>query len=136
LPLGSAVVTGVLRKVIANNNNTGIAVDGKLTTGASLNVTIVDSETSNNNAGTGVSAGSAVGSAPTSILVRNVVARLNNFGLGADANSTLRVAHSVVTGNGNAAETSGGGAILSYSDNDINGNSVDNIGLFTPIPRH
>jgi hypothetical protein len=47
-PTGSAVVTGVLSKVTANNSATGIFVDGSLTTGSSLNVTIVDSEASNN----------------------------------------------------------------------------------------
>jgi hypothetical protein len=47
-PTGSAVVIGVLNTVIANNNNTGIDVNGAFTAGASLTVTIVDSEASNN----------------------------------------------------------------------------------------
>ena len=48
-PQGAAVVQGVLSKVTANNNNTTeIVVDGSFTTGASLNVTVVDSEASNN----------------------------------------------------------------------------------------
>jgi hypothetical protein len=47
-PTGSAVVTGVLSKGTANNNNSGILVAGSSTTGASLNVTIVDTEASNN----------------------------------------------------------------------------------------
>ncbi|MGI8567850.1 MAG: right-handed parallel beta-helix repeat-containing protein [Methylocella sp.] len=80
-PSGSGVVTSVLSKIIANNNNTGIVVEGKFTTAASLNVVVADSETSNNNSGTGVSADSASGAAPTSILVRNVVARLTILAL-------------------------------------------------------
>jgi hypothetical protein len=132
-PTGSAVVTGVISKVIADNNNTGVTVEGKFTTGASLNVVIADSETSNNNTGTGIDADSVPGAAPASVMVRNVVARLNNFGLGADANSTLRVAHSVVTGNKTAFETSGGGTIRSYGDNDVNGNTVDNFGILITI---
>ena len=48
IPTGSAVVTGVLSKVTANNNGVGITVWGSPTTGASLNVTIVDSVASNN----------------------------------------------------------------------------------------
>jgi hypothetical protein len=47
-PSGSAVVKGVLGKVTANNNAFGIFVNGQFTTGGSLNVTIVDSEASNN----------------------------------------------------------------------------------------
>ena len=132
-PSGSAVVTGVISNVIADNNNTGITVEGKFTTGVSLNVVIADSETSNNNTGTGIDADSVPGSAPASVKVRNVVARLNNIGLGADANSTLRVAHSVVTGNNTAFETSGGGTIRSYGDNDVNGNTVDNFGILITI---
>ncbi len=135
-PTGSAVVTGVISKVIADNNNTGVTVEGKFTTGASLNVVVADSETSNNNTGTGIDADSVPGSARASVMVRNVVARLNNFGLGADANSTLRVAHSVVTGNNTAFETSGGGTIRSYGDNDVNGNTVDNFGILITIPTH
>jgi hypothetical protein len=46
--IGSAVVTGVLSEVITNNNIVGIGVNGSSTTGASLNVTIVDSEAFNN----------------------------------------------------------------------------------------
>jgi Right handed beta helix region len=73
-PSGSAVVIGVLSNVIPDNNNTGITVEGKFTTGASLNVVVADSETSNNNTGTGVDADSVSGAAPASVLVRNVVA--------------------------------------------------------------
>ncbi|HEX3497176.1 MAG TPA: right-handed parallel beta-helix repeat-containing protein, partial [Methylocella sp.] len=131
-PSGSAVVTGVLRKIIADNNNAGIVAEGKFATGA-LNVVIADSETSNNNSGQGVFADSVSGAAPTSILVRNVVSRFNAVGLLADANSTLRVAHSVVTGNITGVNTSGG-TIFSYGDNDVNGNTTDNTGVLTTIP--
>ena len=132
-PTGSAVVTGVLSNVIADDNNTGISVAGQFTTGASLNVVIADSETSNNASGTGIEAISASGAAPASVLIRNVVVRNNSVGLGADANSTLRVGHSVVTGNGTAVETSGSGVIFTYGDNDSNGNTVDNFGTLTKI---
>jgi hypothetical protein len=54
-PTGSAVISGVFSKVITNNNGVGIVVNGTLTTGASLNVTIVDREASNN--GIGINAG-------------------------------------------------------------------------------
>jgi hypothetical protein len=46
-PTGAAAVTAVLSKVAANNNGLGFLVIGASTTGA-LNVTIVDSEASNN----------------------------------------------------------------------------------------
>ena len=98
-PTGSAAVTGVLSKVTANNNSDGISVEGDSTTGA-VNVTIVDSEASNN-PGDGVGVGSGDPPHPaTNVMVRNFVASYNGNGLVTRANCNLWVAHSVVTGNG------------------------------------
>jgi hypothetical protein len=92
-------------------------VDGEFTTGASLNVTIVDSEVSNNFS-IGVDAVSASGHAVTTVFVRNSVASYNNFGL-ATQNGVLVIAHSVVTGNNTGVTTFSGGTLVSYGDNDI-----------------
>jgi len=132
-PPGAAVVTGVLSKVTANNNGNGMTVLGSVTTGASLNVTIVDSVFSNNGKGTGVF---ATGVLPTAIMLRNFVASNNRIGLTADSNAILRLAHSVVTGNGTGVNTSSGGILDSYGDNDIDGNVFDNTGVLTAIPTH
>jgi hypothetical protein len=127
-------ITGVLSNVTANNNNNiGIVVS---TFGGSINVTIVDSEASNN-VGSGVVAGAAFGNGPTAVMVRNVVASNNKTGLEADGSGVvLRVAHSAVTGNGTGVNTSVGGTIQSYGDNDINGNTNDNTGALTTISTH
>jgi hypothetical protein len=134
-PAASAVVEGVLSKVIANNNNrNGISLGGTLTTAPFFNVTIVDSEFSNNfNAGVGVN--SAGGAAATAVTVRNTVARYNGTGLFAQ-DAILRVAHSVVTANVFGVGTALGGAVISYGDNDINGNTNDNTDALTLIPAH
>jgi hypothetical protein len=135
-PFGSAVVTGVLSKVTANNNgNQGIVVSGVATTGALLNVTIVDSEASNNLVD-GVFANSATGNAATAVMLRNVVASNNRAGLEAQTNAILRVAHSVVTGNNFGVVTSGTGILDSYVDNDIDGNTTNNTGVLTTISTH
>jgi hypothetical protein len=68
-------------------------------------------------------------------MVRDVVASNNRVGLHADLNGILRVAHSVVTGN-NTGVLTGTGAIKSYGDNDIDGNTTDNTGVLTVIPMH
>jgi Right handed beta helix region len=133
-PTGSAVVTGVLGKVTANNNFNGISVDGGLTTGASLNVTIADSEASNN-IGVGVVAASSPGTAATAVMLRNVVASNNGTGLEANTTAIIRVAHSVVTGNGFGVDTAAG-TLFSYSDNDIDGNANNNTGILTPLAMH
>jgi len=130
----------VLSKVITNNNGVGILVNGAATTGASLNVTIVDSVASNN-PGFGVEAVSSSGHAATAVMLLNVVAsysvagHLPGTGLFAGQNAILRVAHSVVTGNGTRVFTSGG-TIFSYGDNDIDGNTNNNTGVLTPLAMH
>jgi hypothetical protein len=131
--LGSAAVTGVLSKVTANNNGAGIAVAAFPIGTSPTNVTIVDSA-SNNNSGAGV-----VADTGARVMLRNVVASNNGTGLAAQTNAVIRVAHSVVTGNAAGVSTSGiggDGTILSYGDNDINGNTSDNFGLLTPIAKH
>jgi hypothetical protein len=125
-PTGSAVVSGVLSKVITNNNGIGIRVNGSVTTAPSLNVTIVDSVASNNN-GSGVEV--AASGPAAAVMLRNVVASNNATGLAAGPN-VLRVAHSEVTGNGTGLS---GGKIFSYGDNDIDGNTNNNLGVLTTI---
>jgi hypothetical protein len=128
-PTGAAAVTDVLSKVAANNNGLGFLVIGASTTGA-LNVTIVDSEASNNFV-SGVGAFSRA-----TAMLRNFVASYNSVGLSADANAILRVAHSVVTGNNTGVNTSSGGVINSYGDNDIDGNTNNNTGTLTSLAMH
>jgi hypothetical protein len=128
-----AAVTGVLNKVTANNNGfNGIIVNGTATTGGSINVTIVDSEASNNSAFGVFSFRSSAGAA-TTVMVRNVVSSYNGTGLFAEGAAILRAAHSVVTGNTTGVNTSGGGILYSYGDNDINGNTTDVSGTLTPV---
>jgi hypothetical protein len=126
-PTGSAVVSGVLSNVTANNNNTGILVAG---IGFSLNVTVAGSGASNNS-----SIGMAANTAGTALLLSNVVASNNNTGIAASTSSTVRVGQSVVTGNVTGVFTTGGGVLDSYGDNDINGNTTDNTAVLTLIPK-
>ncbi len=130
-PTGSAVVTGVLSKVITSNNFNGIVVDSTATTGGSLNFTVVDSVASNNN-----NLGIVALSPAATVMVRNSVASYNKFGLDAESNAVLRVAHSVVTGNTTGVDAFIGGTINSYGDNDIDGNTNNNTGVLTPLAMH
>jgi hypothetical protein len=131
-PTGS--VKAVLRNVTADDNFDGIDLFGNFSPiGSHFNVTIVDSEASNN-----TNAGVVASASPTSKaaigIVRNIIASYNDTGLRADPNAVLRVAHSVVTGNSFGYFTSTG-TIQSYGDNDIDGNS-NNSGILTMIPMH
>ena len=130
---GSAAVTGVLSKVTANNNGSGITVSGALA--ASLNVTVVDSVASNNHS-FGVEAFSTFDGGATAVIVRNVVASNSpGSGLLAQRSGILRVAHSVVTGNVTGVNANGG-TIFSYGDNDIDGNTNNNTSALTPLGMH
>jgi hypothetical protein len=122
----SVVVSGVLSNVTANNNGSGINVAGS---GASLNVTIANSEASNNSS-------VGVGATSATVLLHSVVASNNNTGVVAATSSTLLLAQSVVTGNATGVFLTGGGILNSYGDNDINGNTTDNTGILTVIPTH
>jgi nitrous oxidase accessory protein NosD len=102
-----------------------------VTPGASLNVTVVDSMASNNN-NVGINAFLA----NTVVMVRNSVASNNGTGLFAQRNAILRVAHSAVTGNFLGVQTTSGGTLFSYGDNDIAGNTNDNTGVLTPLAQH
>jgi hypothetical protein len=144
-PTGSAAVTGVLSRVMANKNQgRGIIAIGFSTTGASVNVTIVDSVASNNPLG-GIVASTASGNAATAVTVRNSVASNSNsptagVGLGAFDTAVLRVAHSVITGNTRGVDVVAGGVpngtLASYGENDIDGNTNNNTGVLTTIPTH
>jgi len=130
----SAVVTGVLSKVTANNNFNGILAEGSFTSGTTLNVTIVDSEASNNNSNAGVFAISSNVSAPAAVMARNVVASYNGTGLDVGLNAILRVAHSVDPGNGVGVFINLG--IINSCDHDIDGNTANKTGVLTPLAMH
>jgi hypothetical protein len=124
----------VISKVTANDNGTGIGVDGN---GAAepLNVTIVDSVVSNNSTA-GVQAFPNLRRTVPAVMLRNVVASNNGVGLLTSQNTILRVAHSVVTGNNTGVNTAGGGTIFSYGDSDIDGNTNNNTGVLTRLAMH
>jgi len=75
------------------------------------------------------------GAAATAVMVRNVVAGYNFFGLQAVTNAILRVAHSVVTGNSTGVAASGS-TLFSYGDNDIDGNTSDNTAILISLAMH
>jgi hypothetical protein len=59
----------------------------------------------------------------------------SKVGLDADPTAIIRVAHSVITGNGSVVNAAGG-TIFSYGDNDIDGNTNNNTDALTPLAMH
>jgi len=116
--------TGAIDQVSATSNVAGFAADGS--GGASgINVSIQNSVLSGNILSGVIAATGAVG---TAVMVKD--SNVSNNGTGfqqAGAGGFLRVGGSMVTGNTNATS----GTVLSYVNNQVNGNGND--GTFTPI---
>jgi hypothetical protein len=109
---------GVIEQsTLTRNAGPGITVDG--TGGAStLAVTIHGSVINGNTIADGVFATGAV----ANVLVDKSVIVNNSNGLNATGGATIRVGNSSITGN---ASSIGGTGVLSYGNNEINGNGAD-----------
>ena len=109
------VTNGVVDKSSMNRNVNGIAGDG-FGGGAGINVAVRDSNL-NGNSNMGVLLTSTVGA---SLMVDRSTIANNNTGLIVqNAGATIRVGSSSITGNGTAVS---GANVLSYGNNQINGN--------------
>ncbi|HZZ17035.1 MAG TPA: right-handed parallel beta-helix repeat-containing protein, partial [Candidatus Sulfotelmatobacter sp.] len=120
---GSGTTNGVLNHVEMDNN----AFDGLIAQNDhTVNITISDSESANNGAIGIIS--NPIGGMPSNILVRNsTIANNAVSGLEAvNSGATLRVTRSAITGNGSGWVGSSGGVVLSYGDNNIDGNTSVN----------
>ena len=122
-PTATGGARAIIEKTTLANNHIGLRADANSTTGV-INVTLLDS----------VAAGSlfhgvaALSGAGFSRLMLNRVTTTNNIENGlraAGTNSVIHVGSSVVTGNGTGVFTMTGGQIVSYGNNQINGNTVD-----------
>jgi hypothetical protein len=124
-PAGSGTTTGVLDHVsMEGNANLGLFV---VTTTQTINVTVSDSVSANNK-NSGIAADSG-GGMPVSIMVRNsTIANNGDNGLLAfgSVNATILVTRSTITGNVFGWTNIDGAAVLSYGDNNIDGNTSAN----------
>ena len=121
VPSGSGAVTAVFNRVEADNNGDGILVDSTSYLGTDLNATMSDSVAADNSG-----AGLKVNSNGTgfNVLMFRSVAANNGTGLIAQGmNAELRVDQSTVTGNASGWTALLGGAVQSYGNNSIDGNS-------------
>jgi hypothetical protein len=122
-PNGSGSTNAVFDHVELENNGVGgLGGSGLMVVAAqTVNVTFTDSVSANNGTnGIYAFAGS------TSIMVRNsTIANNGTNGLEAGSSTTIRVTRSTITGNGTGWLTDFG-TVLSYGDNNIDGNGSAN----------
>jgi Right handed beta helix region len=128
-PSGTGAVAGVLDHLaIESNLSSGIVLQSS--SAQTLNFTVSDSVIANNGA-SGINT-QAIG-ATINVMVRNSTIANNSFGLASnDAGSTIRVTRSTITGNGTGWSACCSGVVLSYADNNIDGNT--NVNTEPPSP--
>jgi hypothetical protein len=109
---GSVPVNGALSRVAASGNGVGVFANG-----TNVNLALTDTVASNNNYGIGASA--------AAVMVRNSTVSNNAIGIAANQSSIVRVGQSTVTANGTGWQSTNGGQVVSYGNNNISGNSTD-----------
>ncbi len=123
-PQGSGTTNGVLSHVeIENNAAEGLNVTALTPSTQTINVTVTDSVSANNTVD-GIFVQSS--GTPVTVMVRNSTIA-NNAGEGLNANgtgATIRLTRSTITGNSSGWIGSGG--VMSYVDNNIDGNGSAN----------
>jgi hypothetical protein len=122
-------VNGVLDHVqLVNNVFWGLSVGA----GSTFNITVTDSVIAGNTE-TGIVATAFSPGAIANVMVRNSTIANNFVGLDADGTTAIiSVTRSTITGNNTGWETFQGGVVLSYGDNNIDGNT--NVNTEPPNP--
>jgi hypothetical protein len=132
VPSGTGTMTGVIDHVqVQNNGNMGLNFFSNTT--VTFNMTVSDSVFANN-ATSGIRATSGNNN-PSSVMVRNsTIANNGSYGLdaGTGGGSIIRVTRSTITGNPYGWE----GTVLSYGDNNIDGNTNTNTEPPNPLQYH
>jgi hypothetical protein len=121
-PSGSGTTNSVLSHVeVDNNGGPGLFV---ATTGQTVNVTFSDSVSTNNLDGITASSNGT----PVNVMVRNSVLANNGVDglLAQNAGTTIRVTRSTITGNAVGWAVGSPAVVLSYGDNNIDGNTSVN----------
>ena len=128
-PASGVTAQVTLNRVTAAKNSHGIIADG--TGGGSIRGAVRDSVVSAN-ANNGITVTTA-GSGSAVLAVENTTVTGNNFGLvSGGASSGMLVGQSSIVLNNTGLFPTGGGALLSYKNNNVNGNTTAD-GTFTGV---
>ena len=125
VPTGSGTVFGILNHVEINNitGGQGLLVNGQGSSGV-VKISITDSVIANN--GTNALTSQSQGAAPTAVVIRNsTIANNSSAGLVASGGSaSILVTRTTITGNGTGFNPISSGALSSYGDNNLDGNTT------------
>ncbi len=129
-PAAGGSAFAMIEGVHAVQNTTGIRGNGTTGPGA-IAISVKDSEAAGNS-GAGFNATAGAGGQATDLMLDDVVSSGNGTGMRVDA-ATARLGSSVVSGNGVGLSAVNGGSLLSYGDNQVNGNSSDGSAPVIPL---
>jgi hypothetical protein len=125
---GGSATAHLERVQILNSFNDALRADGSIggagATNVELNQVVADG-------GGGNALVAAAAAAPKVTMMIDNTTASNNVGYGVravGASATIRLTRSTVTGNGTGIGVSGGGALISYSNNNVSGNVGGNDG--------
>ena len=131
-PIGTAVVEGSINQTTIRDSGGGIILDGSNTTGATLKLTILNSDISHN-INIGVAAQTALAHAATSMVIRNSsISHNGTTAVNSSNGATSWLRNSTVSGNARDFFASSGGTIFSFGDNDVVDNATNNTAVLTP----
>jgi hypothetical protein len=123
-PTGAGSALAVIDHTTVANNISGIRADGTSNAGVKLSV---NNSTSSGNAFGGIVSFTPSGGPSVVVMVDSSTVS-NNLGNGLNANGgSLFVSRSIISGNAVSVASSNGGALQSYADNDILGNTTNTL---------
>jgi hypothetical protein len=136
-PSGNPSVYFVADRVrVENSGGVGIGANGFGSTGL-IKGFVRDSVVSGSSGATGISAQTSAGAAPTTVMVSGSYIVNNGIGVASNGTAAVILGNSTIQGNGTALNSSSGGAIFSYGNNNINDNQPGGLGSTpTPIGQH
>jgi hypothetical protein len=124
-PTGTAGVNAVLNHVhVENNPQVGIKVDSTAGTGT-VNLMVIDSIAAGN-ANSDIAAFTTPGNGTANVMINRSSLSASNIGLRSDGpTTTVRIGSSAIFGNVTGVVSANGGVLLSYGNNQFNGNTTD-----------
>jgi parallel beta helix pectate lyase-like protein len=120
--VGGAVF--ITESTLTNNLN-GVSVDGTGGgAGSIIKISVTETKLASNS-GSGILAASLTGQSPIQMVVNQIEAVNNGFGVQAVGPSGIIIGNSTITGNGTGVSQASGASIASYKTNAIDANGVD-----------
>jgi len=132
--IGIAAQATLTNVQVINSLNAGLRIDTQSGTGATAAVTLKNVTLTND--GTGIMMRTGTGAPVSLMLTDSIVSGNSVTGILAKGEATARVGNTTITGNNAALSMGSGGAIYSYGDNRLDGNTTNSAFALPVIATH